>query len=225
MPGVAGVFTFERPRALAEAAARSSARRRRASPRAIRFDVRQAPAVRALSRPRAPRGRDRGHGRRRHAAPAPRTRSSASRSSGSRCPSSSTSIAAAEPGRAARASRLGHERGRRLHPRHRRRATRAFAAADVVIDETFRIQRYVGMPLETPRRGGGVGPPRRHAHDLEQHPGLALRPAGARRRARAAAPQDPRHRARPRRRLRHQGLRLSRGRADPPRRASRSAAR
>ena len=89
-------------------------------------------------------------------------------------------------------------------------AAAAFAQADVTVKERFEIQRYVGMPIET--RGVVAQWDARDeslttwnstqvVHFVQQ--GLV---SGAR----PAAPQDPRHRPRRGRRLRHQGDRLSR---------------
>ncbi len=93
----------------------------------------------------------------------------------------------------------------------------AFREADARVRERFVIPRYVGMPIETRGVVAQWDRARRRAHHVERHPGRPLRPAGAGGRARAAAAQDPRHRPRRGRRLRHQGQRLRGGPADPRR--------
>jgi len=144
MPGVVAVFTHADLARWMKAAA--ALRRPAARPRRRR-EVRHppGPAVRARHAARAPRRRDRGDGVATTAA-APRTPSRRSRCSGHRC---------------ARGGHAHRRRGRRrlVHPDWGTNvavgfshaigdAGRALAGADVVLEETFRIQRYVGMPLE-----------------------------------------------------------------------------
>ena len=104
---------------------------------------------------------------------------------------------------------VGRQRRRLLPGRLRRRGAalrqRRRAGARAVRDPALR--RHADRDA---RRGRPVGRARRHAHHVERHPGGPLRPAGAGRRPRAAAPQDPGDRARRGRRLRHQGQRLRR---------------
>ena len=151
--------------------------RRRAARPGRRRPLRHAPgrAVRALPRPRALRGRDRRHGRRRQPRTAPRTPPSAIEVEWEPLPAVVDMVAAAEPGGAARPRRLGHQRGRRLHPRHRRRRRAPSPAADVVMQRDLPHPALRRHAARGARRGGAVGPARRHAHHLEQHPGLALR--------------------------------------------------
>ncbi len=212
MPGVAGVFTFDslrrwmKPLPVFGAAPPGLAARVR-----VRHPAHHP--VRALPRPRRATWARSWPWSSPTAATAPRTRPSASRWSGNRCPAVVDMIAAAEPGAPLVHPACGTQRRPRLHPRHRRRPTRPSPAPTSSCEETFRIQRYVGMPLEG--RGVVAAWDRRDAiaDHLEQHAGLPLRPAGAGHRPGPAAAQDPRDRARPGRRLRHQGLGLSRGRA------------
>ena len=103
--------------------------------------------------------------------------------------------------------------------------TRAFAEADVRVRERFHVQRYVGMPMET---RGVVAQWDRRDRTLTTWNGtqvVALRPAGAGRRARAAAHKIRVDRARRGRRLRDQGQRLRGGPADPGGRDGAAAAR
>ena len=86
----------------------------------------------------------------------------------------------------------------------------AFARADVTVSRDLPHPALRRHAAREPRRGRGVGPARRDDDHLELDAGLALRPAGAHRRARCAAAQDPCHRPRPGRRLRHEGLGIRR---------------
>ena len=96
------------------------------------------------------------------------------------------------------------------------------AEAAVRVRERFRSSATSAC-RSRPAASSPSGTARRHAHDLEQHPGLALRPAGPGRRPRPAAPQDPGDRARRRRRLRHQGHGYAEDLLVRPRRSRRAA--
>ena len=91
-------------------------------------------------------------------------------------------------GRSARPPGVGHQRGGRLHATASATPTRVFADAPTCVSETFRRPALRRDAAGDSRRRRAVGPPRRHAHDVEQHAGLALRAAGPGRRARASAP-------------------------------------
>jgi len=139
------VFTFRRPRALHESRSPSSAPPRPGSPSASasrsgrRSSTRWAGAS-SVTRRRSSRWSWP------TAAPAPRTPPTRSRSSGSRCGGGRdggrrpAGIDASLPGLADNvAVGFTHAIGD---------ADAAFDAADVVLEERFRIQRYVGMPIE-----------------------------------------------------------------------------
>ena len=153
----------------------------------------------------------------RRAARSPRTAASWSRSSTSRCPWWPTWSRRAEPGRARALPGVGRQ--------HRRSSSRPASATPTPRSPapTSRVRERFDDPAlrrhaDRDARGGRpVGCARRLAHHVERHAGGPLRPAGAGGRARAAAAQDPRHRARRGRRLRHQGQRLRGGPADPRR--------